>query len=109
VNAGLFHSNKIRSRRPDNVQGRQDGVAHGAVGPLHIRTSAAQPEQSADGQDIEQQNCKDNIVEQIAVLSAEREQNGPDALDGERENGGVCGADSSVPARRKNKLSRAMV
>ena len=53
-----------------HIQGGQYRVAHGAVGAIQIRTRAAKSKKPADGQDIEQQNCKDNIVEQIVVLSA---------------------------------------
>ena len=89
-----------------HVQGRQNGVAHGAVGPLHIGTRAAQPEETADRQDVEQQNCKDNIIEQIVVLPAERQQHRPDALDGERENGRVVRGIERAGAPEKQVVAR---
>ncbi len=53
----------------------------------------AEPEQSANREDIEQQNCKDNIVEQIAVLPAQREKDRPDALYAESEYRSMGGPD----------------
>src|SRR6202012_2522954 len=59
------------------------------IRPLESRTGAAQPKESADREDIEQQHCKDNIVEQIVIAPAERQQTGPEALNDEGENGCV--------------------
>ena len=66
--------------RNNNVQGREDGDSSRRGRLLHIRTSTAEPEQAGNRQDVEQQYSKDNIIEQIAVLPGEGEQDGPAAL-----------------------------
>src|ERR1019366_3817043 len=72
-----------------DVEGRENRIADGAVRALEIRLGAAQPEETGNRQDIEQQNCKDNIIEQIVILPAQREQSGQYALDREGEYRGV--------------------
>src|ERR1051326_6213972 len=76
---------KFNQSRSRHIGRRKHRIAERTIGPLRVRTRAAEPEDPRYREDIEKQNSKDNIVEQIAVAAAEREQNRPHALQAERK------------------------